>query len=358
MKWIIALGTVGLLASIGISSSAAPLDLSTVAADAKWLVHIDFDALRESKVAQHAREELMKHDLAATVMGIIKEATGMDVEKDLHGATAYGTAFKPQAAVLIVYAHADREKLVGLMKTRPDFKTTKEGDLELYSWIEKQGGQQHDVVVAFPKPGTGVFAHSADEVKSAVAVLGGKGGLSSSSLLFAGNSPKGTILTLNAIDINETELPVKLDLLKKVSSISVVAGEADGMDFDHIRVTTTDSDTAKQLKSIVDGVKATAESKLADQPDTKALVDAIHIESTDKTLDIDWRGSSDTVIKFVDRARDEMGNRIRSRLRDARQREQERAKSAERGDDGKQPTFGGVSGTPALVYTRRGLVSG
>ncbi|HKD38532.1 MAG TPA: hypothetical protein VKB78_17085, partial [Pirellulales bacterium] len=195
---------------------------------------------------------------------------------------------------------------------------------------ETQGGQQHDVVVAFPKPGTAVFAHSADQVKSAVAVLGGKGGLDSSSLLLVGSSPRGTILTLSAIDINETDLPVKFDMLKKISSASIVAGESDGIDFNHVRLATTDTETAKQFKSIVDGVKATGELKLADQPDLKALVDATKIESADKTLDIDWRGSSDTVIKLMDRARDEMGKRIRGRLRDARQREQDKAKGAEK----------------------------
>src|SRR5438105_6097161 len=64
---------------------AAPLDPSTVAADAKWLVHVDFDALRESNVFQHARDEIMKHDMAKTVLAMIKEATGADLEKDIHG---------------------------------------------------------------------------------------------------------------------------------------------------------------------------------------------------------------------------------------------------------------------------------
>jgi hypothetical protein len=335
MKWIPTFGAIALIASMINAVRAAPLDPSTVSAGAKWIVHIDFDALRESKVAEHVREEMMKHDLAATVMGMIKEATGIDPNKDLHGATAYGTGFKPHAGVLIVYAHADREKLVGLMKTRPDFKETKEGDLHLYSWRESQGDRHHDVVVAFPKPGTGVFADSVDQVKSAVAVLGGQGSLGSSSLL-TGNSPKGTILTVSAIDINESDLPVKLDMLKKISSVSIVAGESDGTDFNHTRIATTDAETAKQLKSILDGVKATADLRLADQPEIRALVDATKVEANDKALAIEWSGSSDSVNKLVDHARDEFAKRASSRLRDARRaREQERAKQAEKKDDNK-----------------------
>ncbi len=334
MRWIATLGAIALVAGTSAAVRGAPLDPGAVSAAAKWLVHIDFDALRESKVGQHAREELMKHDLAATVMGMIKEATGMDLDKDLHGATAYGTGFKPHAGVLIVYAHADREKLVGLMKTRPNFKETKEGDVELYSWTESQGDRHHDVVVAFPKPGTGVFADSADQVKSAVAVLNGKGGLSTGSSL-VGETPKGTILKLSAADVNETDLPVKFDLLKKIASVSIVVGEGDGTDFNHTRITTTDAETAKQLKSIVDGVKATADLRLSDQPDLKAVVDATKIDANGTTLAIDWSGSSDSVIKLMDRVREEMGKRTRSRLREARERERQRAKSAEKKDGNK-----------------------
>ena len=284
---------------------AAPLDPSTVAADAKWLVHVDFDALRESKVFQHARDEIMKHDMAKTVLAMIKEATGADLERDIHGATVYGNGFKPHAGVLIVYAHADREKLVNLMKTRPDFKTRTDGDLEFYSWTESHGDRHHEVVVVFPKKGTGVFAGSVEQVKAAIDVLGGKNGLSSSSPL-VGESPKGTVLKLSVVDVNETELPAKVDLLKKISRLSVVNGENEGTVFEHVRVVTADADTVKELKSIVEGFKALVELHLSNEPDLKAVVDATKMEVDGNTLAIDWSSSSDSVIKLLDHARDEV----------------------------------------------------
>lgn len=291
---------------------AAPLDPSTVAADAKWLVHVDFDALRESKIFLHARDEIMKHDMAKTVLAMIKEATGADPEQDVHGATVYGNGFKPHAGVLIVYAHADREKLVNLMRTRPDFKTSKEGELELYSWTESHGDRHHDVVVAFPKKGTGVFAGSVDQVKAAVDVLGGKNGLRSRSPL-VGDSPKGTILKLSVMGVNEAELPVKVDLLKKISRVSIVAGENEGTDFDHVRVIATDAETTKEFKSIVEGFKAVAELHMSNEPDLKAVIEATKIEADGNTLAIDWSGSSESVIKLMDRAHEEMLKRRKER---------------------------------------------
>ena len=113
---------------------------------------------------------------------------------------------------------------------------------------------------------------------------------------------KGTILRASVTGLGDAELPVKIDMLKKIDHVSLAAGENDGTDFDHIRVTTTDDETAKQLKSIADGIKAMIDLRLDNEPDLKKTVDATKIEQNDKTVSIDWSGSSDSVIQMMDRA--------------------------------------------------------
>jgi hypothetical protein len=312
MKRLLACAAVALVWGVGGVCRAGSLDPGTVAADAKWLVHVDFDALRESKVAQHAREELLKRPRVKEILAKAQEATGMELDKDLHGLTAYGNGFKPRSGVVIAYAHFDRDKLVVLMKTRPDFKSTTDDDLELYSWTEGNGERKHDVVVAFPKKDrVAVIAGSAEQVKRATAVFR-SGGLTSSSPL-VGDAPQGTILRVSVTVVGDAELPIKIDMLKKIDHISLAAGENDGTDFDHIRVTTTDDDTAKQLKSIADGIKAMIDLRLDKEPDLKKTIDATKIEQSDKAVTIDWSGSSESVIQMMDRARDEVIKRLRER---------------------------------------------
>ena len=43
---------------------AEPLDRQQVAADAKWLAHIDFDAVRAGKLARRAHDDLLSRDPA------------------------------------------------------------------------------------------------------------------------------------------------------------------------------------------------------------------------------------------------------------------------------------------------------
>ena len=90
MKRLLAFAAIVLIWGAGGICRAGTLDPGTVAADAKWLVHLDFDALRESKVAQHAREAILTRPRVKEILAKVQEATGMDLEKDLHGLTAYG----------------------------------------------------------------------------------------------------------------------------------------------------------------------------------------------------------------------------------------------------------------------------
>jgi hypothetical protein len=314
MKRLLACAALALAWGAGGICRAGTLDPGTVAADAKWLVHLDFDALRESKVAQHAREAILTRPRVKEILAKVQEATGIDLEKDLHGLTAYGSGFKPRSGVVIAYVHIDRDKLVALMKTRPDFKSTTDDDLDLYSWTEGNGDRKHEVVVAFPKKDrVAVIAGSAEQVMRAIAVLRGGRGLSSSSPLIGDAPQEGTILRAAVAGLGEAELPVKIDMLKRIDHVSLLAGENDGTDFDHIRITTTDDETAKQLKSIAEGIKSMIDLRLDKEPDLKKTVDATTIEQNDKTISIDWSGSSESVIQMMDRARDEVIKRLRER---------------------------------------------
>jgi len=324
-----------------VAAKAAPLDPSDIAAGAKWFVHVDFDAARASKVGERIHEEALKHEQVKTALAKIQNELGLDLEKDLHGATLYGTSFTPHNGVLIVFATADKAKFMAHLKAKPDFMAlkTEDGERTLYTWTEKMGHKpagakkapaeqkgiparkdgaaksagpmdrakmmqhfvagehQHTVWAAFPKSGVGVFADSPAGLKAALDVLGGKGGLSASSPLLP-KAPKGTVFTFVATGLNALPVPAQIPLLKQLDSISSVSGESDGEVFKHDRITMTNADTVKQLKSVVDGLIAMAELRFADQPELLTILKGVKVEADGKTLTADSKVSSDDLIKF------------------------------------------------------------
>jgi hypothetical protein len=314
MKRMLAVALVSLVGFCG-SLRAAPLDPSTISADAKWFVHVDIDAVRQSKVVQHIKEEALKHDQVKKMLDKVTEMTGMDPQKDLHGVTVYGTKFEPHSGVLIVYAHADHKKIMDLIERHKDLETKKDGDTEMYRWTEHHGDHEHEVFVAFPKEGVAVAAGSEDELKSALAVLGGKNGLSNGSALL-GEVPKGATALIGISSLADVKVPKQAEVVKKITAIHIATGELDGQDFDHIRVSTADEETAKQFKALVEGFKAMAGMHVSDKPDLKKLVDGLKVDSSDKTLSIDWSGSSADIIKMCDKMHEMMEAHMHGKAHD------------------------------------------
>jgi len=316
-----------------LSAHAAPLDPADVAAGAKWFVHIDFDAARASKVGERIHIEALKDEHVKKALAKLQDEIGMDPQRDLHGATLYGTTFTPHTGVLIVFATADKDKLMAGLKAKPDFIALKtvDGDHELYTWTEHMchkpkdgktapepkskescghprmghdfmgGEHKHTVWAAFPKHGVGVFADSATDLKAALDVLGGNGGATSSSPLFPA-APKGTVFSGAVAGLTALRLPTRMPLANKIDSISFAAGESDGEDFDHIKVTMTGADVTKQVKSIIDGFQALASLHLADHPEALKMVSGLKAEADGKVLSIEWKASSDDVINFGEKA--------------------------------------------------------
>ena len=99
---------------VGSQAFAGPLNLKQVSDDAKWVGHVDFDALRDSVVVKKAMEKhLAKHKNAEAHMKMVQGLIGMDPRKDLHGATFYGMAIGKHKGVMILHANLDKAKIQG-----------------------------------------------------------------------------------------------------------------------------------------------------------------------------------------------------------------------------------------------------
>jgi len=286
-----------------VSTQAAALVPSDVASAAKWMVHIDFDAARSSKIGEHAITQARENEKVQKGLEKMHDELGMDLQKDLHGATLYGTDFTQHTGVLIVYAVADKEKVVGFLKTRPDFAESKDGEHEMYSWTENMGkGEKYTVWASFPKSGVGVVADSDENVKSALKVLGGEGGLATSSPLLA-DAPKGTIVRGAVVGLTEAKLPTPMPLAKQIDDVNLALGESDGELFLHVKVGTTAPEAAKQLKSTIDGFVNLGAMQSGDKPELQNLLKAVKTDVQGKELTFDWTASSEELIKLGEKAR-------------------------------------------------------
>ncbi len=228
----LAVSTFVALALFAAVGHATPLDTKNVAADAKWVVHVDVDAIRDSYVVQKAFKTCpVLKDQAGTHFDMIRDKIGIDLRKDLHGITLSGPDTDRTHAVLIVFSTVNQQLLLDKAEHATDHKVSRHGDIDIHSWTEKRGGKSHTAAGAFYKPDVLVFAASVEGVDAAIDVLDGKSpGITDAKSPLGGPPPPGATLVVRSSAIPAAP---KIAILKQVESFRIALGEAAGKSFYH-----------------------------------------------------------------------------------------------------------------------------
>ncbi len=279
-----------LLAAVG---QAAPLDSKNVAANAKWVVHVNVDAVRDSHVVQKAFETCPRLKDSGKHFDMIRDKIGVDLRKDLHGITLYGLDSDKTHAVAIVFSTVNQKLLLEKAAKAADHKVTKHGEIDIHSWTAKHGAKTHTTAGAFFKPDVLVFAASVEGVAAAIDVLDGKSpGITDAKSQLGLRVKPGTTLLVRATTIPPE---AKCAVLKQVESFRVALGEHDGKSFYRASLVMKSPEAAAQLKTITDGVQAIASLKFSGDANVMKLVDGLKATVKGKTVNVRWDASADDV---------------------------------------------------------------
>ncbi len=305
---------VALLAAVMLASAplaAAPLDLAAVPADAKWLMHLDMDAARDSVVVQRAWERMLKlHPHAGGMMDMVTRMAGMDPRKDLRDATAYGLDTDKRNGVMIVRAKANREFLTRMVEKAADHKTMKHGDYTLHAWTHKRGRHSGPAVGAFFKDDVMVFARTEAAVTSALDVLDGRKAAVTGDAPLAGRVRPGSIVVARATAVDpDTKCPV----LKQGKGFRVALGEHEGKSFYRARLEMASPDAADDVVDVVEGFTALARLRWGGEADVMKLVGGPKTVVDGAACTISWDADAEEVWKVVARAADSWEKRHRNR---------------------------------------------
>ncbi len=293
--------TFAVLALVTAVGQAAPLDTKNVAADAKWVVHVDVDAIRDSHVVKKAFESCpFLKDESGKHFDMIRDKIGVDLRKDLHGITVYGPDTDKTHGVVIVFATVNRSLLLDKAEQAADHKVTRHGRIEIHSWTQKHGAKTEPAAGAFYKPNVLVFAAGVEGVAGAIDVLDGKSpGITDAKSPLGGRPPAGSTFVARSIVIPpHAPGPV----FKQAESFRIAMGESDGKSFYHANVVMKTSLAATEVKAIADGVKALGGLRFTGNADVMKLVNGLQTAAQGKTVRIRWDASADDVWTVVEKA--------------------------------------------------------
>jgi hypothetical protein len=296
------LAALAIVAGLGPLAHAEPLDSKRVSGDAKWLVHIDADAMRVGKVPRTIGELWLSVPSASEGLKKLTIAIGMDPAKDLHSVTIYGQRYAQPDAVVIVGAEVDRKRLIALLTRKPDYRTESYGNHELVIWTENKGkSDEHVVTGCFYQPGVIVFGRDTAAVKKALDVFSGTArSLAESDPLFARDVPSGTMIQARATGLAGVEL-FKSPLVQQSKSLFVALGENQGEVFAVARLVTESTDVARHVRAVVEGFLAMAELQLESDPDALKILEAVKVSTEEAKVAVECRGPADAAAKLVEK---------------------------------------------------------
>jgi hypothetical protein len=331
MKLFLRSGALLIIALSALSAATpAGYNPSIVAADARWVVYANFDALRASTLGKELVAAVEKAQ-AQTTQGVI----GIDVHKVLTtvgSITAYGTNFSPDPKVvdgaLIAQGTADLRKIAeslllqGTLAHPEAF--TEEKDLPFPAYAisdpKDKSNPKISVIVAFPPEPIVLVSKSRAQLLKARDVFRG----SAPSLAKSG-SPALTRYTaqtagayLFAASVVPTETPFPQNgpqarFLQLASSGAIAFGELDADTFAHAELLATSENNAEKLMKILQGM--TSMLSLAESNDKQLgeFLNATAVTREKETVTLHLAYPSKRLLQMTENLRNQLEARTVSR---------------------------------------------
>jgi hypothetical protein len=285
----------------------ADFDSATVPADAKWIFHLDLNAVRESPIGKELIVLIEKNAELPKNANI-----QIDVKKviaTLGSATAYGTTFskdpKEIDGTLILQGTDELRKIAEGLATQfsisnPEIVTEVKG-LPFPAYSIKG-----EVTVAFPPEPIILVSRSQPQLLKAYDICRGKGpaatrGPSSLKGLIPKNRP---LLVFAASEVPNTaglfpENEPQARILKMASSASVAIGQNEKLTTATIQLVATNDDFSDKLLKIVQGLTAMISLAQSDDKQLSQFLQSVKAERNGRTIVVSLAYPTDGLIKMM-----------------------------------------------------------
>lgn len=282
---------------------AAPLDKSYVGEDAKWLAHIDVEALMNASVSGLAigelKEQIKKENDSKVsvdidmVLAEIKSVTAygakIDQSGDTDGVLLIKTGNRFQAIVdgFIAHQELENEGEAPLKRLEDKPFTSYVLDDELY--------------IAFPQKDLVIASKYFEQIEKAFEVVRGNSknlAQSDDSLLL--NNEDGFFLIATATGLSGLkDMPPQARILQKTKGGQLSIGE-DAEDLRaNLVLSTQNREVATQLYRIVQGMLALASFAQVENQEVMDVVDRIVVEQGENWVSIDFRYPAEKVLSLL-----------------------------------------------------------
>lgn len=238
--------------------AGAPLKCTDVGAEPARLLHIDFDAMRETYIGKYFLYELDKPEMHSNMVAF-QSIFSFDPRRQLHGMTIYTANSTPDDSVVITYADFEPARFVKLMTGGEGSFAITNNQHVIYSWIDtnKNSGDSEGVrKYAAILDGRVLAGNSRLNVAGALAVVDGRAPSSSPEEVAKRFDPlvATNFVLASAQNLEFLESNPKLAVLKLSKWVKLKASESNEVLKATLTVEAGDEQTALQMSQVAQGM--------------------------------------------------------------------------------------------------------
>lgn len=248
--------TLAAMAAIGLY--AGPLDQAKVAGDAKWVVHVDFEAFHGSKLGRHITETMIRPKVEG-IEALKKLNLSVNLT-NISGLTAYGSSFdKNGDGVLMLSTTAEVKKDLDTLVGMAALSESETKDITMVQQTPYPLYSLKDGIFVAPGDGLVVLAKSRDQIGQAREVITGKTANLAKSTSF-NDYPKtaNTFFFLGLAEgFNENaNIPPQAQVLREAKGGRLVVGEKDQNVFVNLIFKGKDEESSTKIQQVLQGIVA------------------------------------------------------------------------------------------------------
>ncbi len=299
------------------AARGGPLELKQVAAEAKWLGHVDFDAARSSPVVSRFMKECGKELPMLRWLSLICKQAGFDDCQKLHGLTIYGLEFGPHRGVVLVHADWNQQALAEKIQKAPDHKKIEYNGQPVHLWTMHKGTRYaHRAAATFPKPDLLVLGANLELVIGALDVLNDKAAnLTAAKGEFAAKVPEGAIWLLRVKDVGDSRIAKRCGIFQAVETVNYDEGQRGSQWFGNLRVVAKSKTDAEDLKKILDGLTAAFALHFRDRPKLAEILRHMQVATDGNVTVVTFNESVDKLAAHMPEFCQEIGKQLRMHKR-------------------------------------------
>ena len=282
------------------AGQAAKIDKANISKDTKFVVHLDLDAFRASKIGITLLEKI-REDEGREKLDALVEIIGFDPLTAIHGATMFGNG-EEDNGILVVKHKADNTKLLAFMKLDEHYRKTEHGKHEIHGAGDRGDGKRG--YVSFVNATTAVLAASRELAAEGIDLVNGKGAAKQipSSLVSADKKAKNVFLVAYA---NGEDLKEHIDnetVNQMAKRVAFVMGESDEKFILSMSVDALDADAAENMETMVNGLIGFAKLSQDENPEVKDILKGLKVTRNEANVSVHFSVGVDKLFELIDPA--------------------------------------------------------